>query len=177
MHMEIREEYIDPIELKRQQEEERKKNIEKYSNNSENKEEGSQVESNEEIEYKKRTGRYPKRILVDQIYRNKANINYCNERNIRISGVPLSRQKLLTQTVDKKIIEKDNKDRIEVERKFSLAKRKFGLGKIWTKLENTTKASIVLSILAMNINSILNFYIYILKICVLSKEEALKVKI
>lgn len=36
MHMEIREEYIDPIELKRQQDEERKKNIEKYSNNSEN---------------------------------------------------------------------------------------------------------------------------------------------
>ena len=46
----------------------------------------------------------------------------------------------------------DNTDRIEVERKFSLAKRKFGLGLLLTKREVTTKASIVLSIIAMNID-------------------------
>ena len=103
--------------------------------------------------YKERKGKYPERVLVDQIYRNKNNIEYCNERNIRVSGVPLGKQKLLSETLDKKIIQKDNKDRIEIERMFSLAKRKFGLGKIWTKLENTSRASIALSILVMNINN------------------------
>lgn len=127
--------------------------------------------------YKVRTGKYPERILVDQIYRNTSNIKYCNERNIRISGVPLSKQNLLDKTVDKKITDKDNKDRIEVERRFSLAKRKFGLGKIWTKLENTSKSSIVLSILAMNINHMLDFFIYILEICIFDKGKALKIRI
>ena len=53
---------------------------------------------------------------------------------------------------EKKIAYKDNTDRIEVERKFSLAKRKFGLGLLLTKREDTTRASIVLSIIAMNID-------------------------
>ena len=53
---------------------------------------------------------------------------------------------------EKKIAYMDNTDRIEVERKFSLAKRKFGLGLLLTKREDTTKASIVLSIIAMNID-------------------------
>ena len=52
----------------------------------------------------------------------------------------------------KKTAYMDNTDRIEVERKFSLAKRKFGLGLLLTKREDTTKASIVLSIIAMNID-------------------------
>ena len=46
----------------------------------------------------------------------------------------------------------DNTDRIEVKQKFSLAKRKFGLGLLLTKREDTTKSSIVLSIIAMNID-------------------------
>ena len=53
---------------------------------------------------------------------------------------------------EKKIAYMDNTDRIEVERKFSLAKRKFGLGLLLTKREDTTKSSIVLSIIAMNID-------------------------
>ncbi|MBR0483358.1 MAG: hypothetical protein IJJ69_01085 [Oscillospiraceae bacterium] len=39
-----------------------------------------------------------------------------------------------------------------LEWKFSLAKRKFDLGLLLTKREDTTKASIVLSIIAMNID-------------------------
>ena len=53
---------------------------------------------------------------------------------------------------EKKIAYQDNTDRIEVERKFSLAKCKFGLGLLLTKREDTTRASIVLSIIAMNID-------------------------
>ena len=50
-------------------------------------------------------------------------------------------------------------DRIEVERKFSLAKRKFGLGLIRTKLENTTKSSILLAIIAMNVDRLTSLLI------------------
>ena len=39
-----------------------------------------------------------------------------------------------------------------MERKFSLAKRKFGLGLLLTEREDTTSASIDLSIIAMNID-------------------------
>ena len=105
--------------------------------------------------FKEIHGYYPERVLADQIYRNNKNIHYCNERNIRISGVALNKQKL-NYEIDKKVAKKDNVDRIEVERAFSLLKRKFGLGKIWTKLENTSKSSIILSIIVMNINHIMD---------------------
>lgn len=99
--------------------------------------------------YKQRTGHYPKRILVDQIYRNRANLAFCKEKGIRVSGPALGRPKK-NPTVDKKQDYIDNVDRIEVERAFSLAKRKYGLGRIMTKLDTTTRSSIALSIITMN---------------------------
>ncbi|MBO6208697.1 MAG: IS5 family transposase [Lachnospiraceae bacterium] len=103
--------------------------------------------------YKERTGHYPERVLVDQIYRNRENISYCNNLGIRLSGKKLGRPKKDADSkAEKKIAYQDNTDRIEVERKFSLAKRKFGLGLLLTKREDTTRASIVLSIIAMNID-------------------------
>ena len=55
-----------------------------------------------------------------------------------------------------------------MEWKFSLAKRKFGLGLLLTKREDTTKASIVLSIIAMNIDRLaamlLRFFLFLLDI-------------
>lgn len=103
--------------------------------------------------YRERTGHYPERILVDQIYRNRENISYCSNLGIRLSGKKLGRPKKDADSkAEKKIAYQDNTDRIEVERKFSLAKRKFGLGLLLTKREDTTRASIVLSIIAMNID-------------------------
>ena len=103
--------------------------------------------------YKKRTGHYPERVLADQIYRNRDNIAFCSSLGIQLSGKKLGRPKKDADSkADKKIAYQDNTDRIEVERKFSLAKRKFGLGLLLTKREDTTKASIVLSIIAMNID-------------------------
>ncbi len=103
--------------------------------------------------YKDRTGHYPERVLVDQIYRNRENISYCSNLGIRLSGKKLGRPKKDADSkAEKKIAYRDNTDRIEVERKFSLAKRKFGLGLLLTKREDTTRASIVLSIIAMNID-------------------------
>ena len=104
--------------------------------------------------YRKRTGHYPERVLVDQIYRNQKNRAYCKSKNIRISGKALGRPKKSPTPEEKKIAHQDNTDRIEVERGFSLAKRCFGMGLIRTKLDITTRSSIMLSILAMNISNL-----------------------
>ena len=42
--------------------------------------------------YKHRTGHYPERVLADQIYRNRSNLNFCKEHGIRLSGKRLADQ-------------------------------------------------------------------------------------
>ena len=116
--------------------------------------------------YKKRTGHYPERVLADQIYRSWENITFCNGLGIRLSGKRLGRPKKDADSrAEKKLAYQDNTDRIEVERRFSLAKRKFGLDLLVTKRENTTKASIVLSVIAMNLDrlaaALLRFVIFL----------------
>ncbi len=101
--------------------------------------------------YRNRTGDYPERVLVDKIYRNRKNLRYCKEHGVRLSGPALGRPRK-DPTEDRKIVYNDAVDRIEIERKFSLAKRCYGLGLIRTKLDTTTKSSIYLSIIAMNVD-------------------------
>ena len=107
--------------------------------------------------YRERTGCYPEKILVDTIYRNRKNLAYCKEHGIRISGPALGRPKKNISAEEKKQTYTDAVDRIGVERGFSLAKRCFGLGLITTKLDETTRGSIVLSVIAMNLDRLLSF--------------------
>ena len=108
--------------------------------------------------YFDRTGHYPERILVDQIYRNRNNRAFCKEKGIRISGPALGRPKELNAEERKQAYE-DNTDRIEVERGFSLAKRCYGLGLIKTQLDTTSHSSIMLSIITMNLNHMVKVYL------------------
>ena len=103
--------------------------------------------------YRARTGHYPERALADKIYRNRENLAFCKLHGIRLSGPSLGRPKK-DAVIDKKTEYVDNADRVEVERSFSLAKRCYGLGKIMTKLDVTTRSSIALSILVMNVGRI-----------------------
>ena len=41
--------------------------------------------------YRKRTGHYPKRVLVDKIYRTRDNLRFCKDNHIEISGPRLGR--------------------------------------------------------------------------------------
>ena len=102
-------------------------------------------------QYFKRNGYYPKRVLADKIYRTRDNTAYCKLHGIRLSGPALGRPKK-DPKADKKIEYEDAVERIEVERAFSLAERRFGLGLLTTRLESTIKSSIVLSIIAMNVD-------------------------
>lgn len=100
--------------------------------------------------YHERTGRYPERVLADKIYRNRSNLAFCKEHHIRLSGPALGRPKKAPAD-DKRAEHKDECDRIEVERAFSHAKGKFGLGLIRARLRGTTRSAIALSIVALNL--------------------------
>lgn len=101
--------------------------------------------------YYERTGHYPERILADKIYRNRNNLSYCRKHRIRLSGPALGRPKKNAGT-DKKTEYRDNADRVAVERAFALAKQKYGLGLITSRLDETTRCSIALSVIAMNVD-------------------------
>lgn len=102
--------------------------------------------------YHKRTGKYPERVLVDQIYRTRANRKFCKMLGIRMSGPKLGRPGKTEQSkAEKKQENQDNKDRIEVEREFSVEKNSYGLGLLTTRLEGTQLTSIALSVFTANL--------------------------
>ena len=103
--------------------------------------------------YRARTGRYPSRILADKIYRNRDNLAFCKLHHIRLSGPALGRPKK-DDIRDKKRDYRDECERVEVERRFSLAKRKCGMGMIVTKLEETISHSIAMSVVVLNLRKI-----------------------
>lgn len=93
--------------------------------------------------YFKRTGHYPERILTNKIYRNRNNHAYCREHGIRLSGPSLGRPKK-NAGVDRRTEYKDNADRVAVEKAFALAKQKYGIGLITSRLDETMRCSIAL---------------------------------
>lgn len=123
--------------------------------------------------YKKRTGHYPKRVLVDQIYRTRDNRAFCALNNITMSGPKLGRPVHNKKTTQEEY--RDNTDRIEVERFFSKCKRCNGAGLIRTKLSQTTLTSIALSVLVTNLFSTLKqqiFFLYFWDCATESKDLA-----
>ncbi len=111
-----------------------------------------------------REGHYPSRILADKIYRNRENIKYCKERGIRLSGPSLGRPKK-DEIRDKHQDYIDECERVEVERKFSLAKLKCGMGLVKAKLEDTVGHVVAMSILLLNLRKVLFALFRILLVC------------
>ena len=103
--------------------------------------------------FRKREGHYPSRILADKIYRNRENLAYCKERGIRLSGPALGRPKK-DEIRDKTQDYRDECERVEVERRFSLAKRKCGMGLVTAKLRDTAAHVIAMSVLVLNLRKI-----------------------
>ena len=103
--------------------------------------------------FREREGHYPSRILADKIYRNRENLSYCKEHGIRLSGPALGRPKK-GETRDKAQDYRDECERVEVERRFSLAKRKCGMGLVTSKLRETVAHVIAMSVLVLNLRKI-----------------------
>jgi hypothetical protein len=102
--------------------------------------------------YYERFGCYPEAVLADSIFRNRANLAWLKIRGIRMSGPKLGRKPKVVDPEQKKIERADNGERNEVEGSYGVAKRKFGLNLIKTKLEETSKSTIILQFLVMNLD-------------------------
>lgn len=86
--------------------------------------------------FREQEGHYPSRILADKTYRNRENLNDCKAHGIRLSG-PALRCPKKGESRDKAQDYRDEYERVEVERRFSLAKRKCGMGLVTAKLRET----------------------------------------
>ena len=103
--------------------------------------------------FRAREGHYPSRILADKIYRNRDNLSYCKQRGIRLSGPALGRPRK-GEIRGKAQDYLDECERVEVERRFSLAKRKCGMGLVTAKLQETAAHVIAMSVLVLNLRKI-----------------------
>lgn len=109
---------------------------------------------------RKRTGKRIRKAIKKQLQYVRRDLRYIDEylaQGIEFDAGQLERIDVIRKVYEQHDYMYCNKthtvpDRTEVERAFSLAKRSFGLGLITTRLENTTRSSIVLSIIAMNVN-------------------------
>ncbi len=105
--------------------------------------------------YKKKFGFYPEAVLVDKLYRSKANIDYCKARKIRLSGPRLGRPTEKIKQEDKILAYEDSCKRNAVEGVFGVCKRKYGMNKIMSKLKETSETEISLQVLVMNLGTLL----------------------
>jgi hypothetical protein len=114
--------------------------------------------------YYQRFGFYPEAVMADKIYRNRENLNYCKKHNIKLSGPPLGRPAKDPDVLreQKKQERLDAGIRNAVEGKFGEGKRFYGLGRIMTRLRETSETVIAMQLLVMNLEHrlrilILNF--------------------
>jgi IS5 family transposase len=113
--------------------------------------------------YKKRYGKYPKRVLADQIYRTRKNKNICKELGISLSGKPLGRPPKIGFSKEEKAQWKlDECERVPIEGKFGQLKRRFSLGRVMAKLAQTSETVIRIAFLVVNLEKILFRWIEIL---------------
>lgn len=116
--------------------------------------------------YKKRTGHYPESIHADKAYRNRENLKWCKKHGIRLSGPRLGRPPEPNEKtkMEKKIQRQDEIDRIEVEGKFGVAKRRYSLSRVMAKLKSTSEHTIALVFLVMNLEKALrDLLLYLLE--------------
>jgi hypothetical protein len=106
--------------------------------------------------------------MVDKLYRNRKNINFCSSRGIRISGPRLGRPKN-DEARDRNQEYMDSGIRNAVEGKFGIGKVRYGLDRVMTTLKGTSETSISLAFLAMNL--VKSFCVF-LQICLLQRTFA-----
>lgn len=102
-------------------------------------------------DYFRKFGCYPAAVLADKIYQTRKNKIYCKDRGIRLSGSPLGRRKASeTDLKIKRQMYRDSCERNAMEGRNGNAKRRFGLDRLFSKLDETAKTEAALILLAMN---------------------------
>jgi len=111
--------------------------------------------------FKQRFGHYPASVHADQIYRTRANLQYCQQRGIRLSGKPLGRPKQSKQAQLQKQAQADAAVRNQVEGKFGVGKRRFSLARVMAKLAPTAETAIAMTFLVMNLEQLLRQLLFV----------------
>ena len=102
-------------------------------------------------DYRRKFGFYPEAVLADKIYQTRENRRYCKALGIRLSGPLLGRKRAGEAGAKESCqMRKDACERNGIESSNGVAKRKFGLDLIMSKLDETAKTEAPLIILAMN---------------------------
>jgi len=109
-------------------------------------------------QYRKKHGCYPEAIIADKLYRNRANLAYCKQRGIRLSGPRLGRPLKLADKVAKMLERQDAGERNAIEGKFGEGKTRYGLDRVMAVLRETAETVISLSFFCMNISKKLRLY-------------------
>ncbi len=105
--------------------------------------------------YKNYTEYYPSSVHVNKIYHTKANRTWCKERGIRLSKSPKGRKpKNISKKAKKQAVD-DKRFRNFIKGKFGQAKRHYSLNCIMSKLLSTSKISITIIFLVMNLSRLL----------------------
>jgi IS5 family transposase len=100
-----------------------------------------------------RFGCHPKSVHADKIYRTRENRRFCKEHGIRLSGPALGRppkEPTVSREIRKQVYQ-DEVARNAIEGKFGEGKRRYGLGRVMSKLANTSESAICLVFLVMNL--------------------------
>lgn len=110
-------------------------------------------------EFKKRFGHYPKEVLADQIYCNRANRLWLKEKGIELKAKPLGRptKVALSNQVSPG-------ERNPIEGKFGQAKVGYGLDNIKAKLQETSESWIATIVLVLNLVNLTRLATYCLTI-------------
>lgn len=122
-------------------------------------------------QFKRRFGHYPASVHADQIYRTRANLKYCRDRGIRLSGKPLGRPKQSEQAEIQKQVQADAAIRNQVEGKFGVGKRRFSLARVMAKLAPTAETTIAVTFLVMNLGQLLRQFLFVFFAVVLSRRS------
>ncbi len=107
--------------------------------------------------YHRRMGYWPASIHADKIYLTRENIAWCKARGIRLSGPMLGRPVADEETrkENRRQQRQDEVERIPVEGRFGVAKRRYGLSRIMRRLKETSESAITIVFLVMNLYKIL----------------------
>lgn len=107
--------------------------------------------------YRKRTGCYPKKVLADKIYCNRANRKRLKELKIDLVAKPLGRS---SKAMEPSHIRPG--DRNPIEGKFGQAKTAYGLNRVKARLSNTSLSWIATIIMVLNLVKLTGRVLYCL---------------
>ncbi len=107
--------------------------------------------------YYKRYGYYPEVVIGDRIYGSRENRRYLKSLGMRFSGKPLGRpvqereenKKQLTE--EKRRLQEEQRRRNRIEGSFGVGRRRYGLGRVRTRLASTSETAICMAFFAMSV--------------------------